>query len=168
MFRRLGTAVGRDDEQLAGERAVDPRKDDQLAVWRPVVIEDLRIANQYLLVAAVRLHRPELARADEGDAIALRAEGRADLGFRRVGQALHLELVGLGQFGMLGVVRLEQVEVFVAGAVGEEEDALAVRAERRRVIEGGRIGEARGLAAAGKRNQEQLALDRDDRGSSSA
>ena len=35
---------------------------------------------------------------------------------------------------------------------------------RRRVIEGGRVGQARRLAAAGKRHQEQFAVDREDRG----
>ena len=76
VHRRL-RPVGRHDVQLAGERPVRPDVDHPLAVRRPVVVEHLRRVDQHLGVGPVRLHRPQLARPDEGDPLAVRGEAGA-------------------------------------------------------------------------------------------
>src|SRR5262249_44268814 len=57
------TAGRRNDVQVAGERAVGAGIDNPLAVRRPVVIDYLNVIDKGLLIAAIRVHRPELAGA---------------------------------------------------------------------------------------------------------
>src|SRR5439155_13396732 len=66
----------------------------------------------------------------------------------RFGQPRHLEVQRLDQVGVLGVVGLQRVDVLVAAAVGGEQELLAVRRPGHAVVEGGRVGQPPGLAAA--------------------
>ena len=59
---------------------------------------------------------------------------------------------------MIGIVRDERVNVFIARAVGEEEEAFVVRRPGDAVIVGGMIGDAFGFAAIAG-HQENLALN---------
>src|SRR5207248_3048798 len=76
----------------------------------------------------------------------------------RLRQRLDLKLGGFGQVGGVRVVGLEQIQVFLPGAVGREHDLLAVRGPGDVVVVGGVVGQAGGFAAVGQRAQEQLAV----------
>src|SRR5262249_2305640 len=125
---------------------------------RPFVVDHRALRDNDLDVAAVRVHGEQLAGPDEADALAVGREGDAHLRVRRVGQLLDLELVRLDQFGVFRVVRLEQVEVFVAAAVGDKNDLLRVGRPGDAVVVGCPFREPPGLAAAGG-HQEQLTVD---------
>ena len=160
---RLGRTVNRCDVHLAGEAAVQAGVGHVFAVRRPIVIEHLLVRDEHLGLGAVGLHRPELASAQERDAIPLRRVTRAAFFFAGLRQLRRFELVGFGEFRVFGVVRFERIEFFVAGAIRGEEQLLPVGGPTHVVIGGGVFGEPRRLAPRGDFGEEQLAVDDDDR-----
>jgi hypothetical protein len=66
----------------------------------------MHVVDDGLLVGAVGVHAPQLAAAQEGDALAVGGERHAGLRVGGVGQLRGLEVVRLDQFRVLGVVRL--------------------------------------------------------------
>ena len=142
------SARGRDDVQLAGERAVHAGVDEPLAVRRPVVVEDLHVVDDDLLRRCRRGSWSRACRRGGRRSRLPSGEKLTPISASGVSvSCLTLKLVGLDQLGMLGVVGLQQVEVLVAVAVGDEEDLLAVGRPGDAVVVGRVIGQPRGLAA---------------------
>src|SRR5262249_44108840 len=130
-----------------------------LRVGRPLVVDHLPVADDGLLVGAVGVHAPQLAGADEGHALAVRGEAHSHFGLGRVGQLGGLELVGLDELGVVGVVALQQVQVLVAAAVGDEDHLRRVGGPGDAVVVGRVVGQAGGVAGAAHRQQEDVAVD---------
>src|SRR5262249_33072225 len=144
----LGLAARSGNEiYFAAQRSVRPREGNVLAVGRPFLVENLRLIDKDLLIAAVRVHGPELAGANKADLAAVGRVAGMALGPVQLGQAFDLEAMSGGELHV-GWVRFQDVKILLpAVAVGQENDLLAVTRPGDFVIVGGIVRQPRGLAA---------------------